>query len=160
VLEAATPLANGQWLRLGISGVLDGYYFDVSRSRPIGPATNEQVGAFEAAIAAVEAGIAALRPGATAGAVANAGLLKQESLGYPLKGVFSGLGHGIGLNQWEAPFLNDSDAREVGAPSVNATTLNENMTLALRVTIATEGKIVLFGDSFQVTAAGAKSFLG
>ena len=46
------------------------------------------------------------------------------------------------------------------APSVGATTLNENMTLALRVTIETEGKIVLYGDSFQVTAAGAKSLLG
>jgi Xaa-Pro aminopeptidase len=101
---SATPLADGQWLRLGISGVLEGYYFDVSRSRSIGPATKEQIGAFEAAIAAVEAGIGALRPGATAGEVASAGLRKQESLGYPLKGVFSGLGHGIGLG-WDSPWL-------------------------------------------------------
>ena len=71
-----------------------------------------------------------------------------------------GLGHGIGLNQWEAPFLNNSDASEVGASSVGATALNENMTLALRVTIETEGKIVLFGDSFQVTASGAKPLVG
>ena len=99
-----TPLANGQWLRLGISGVLDGYYFDVSRSRAIGPATKEQTDAFEAAIAAVEAGIAALRPGVTAGEVASAGLRKQESLGFPLEGVFSGLGHGLGLG-WDSPWL-------------------------------------------------------
>ena len=99
-----TPLANGQWLRLGISGVLDGYYFDVSRSRSIGPASRLQVDAFEAAIAAVEAGIAALRPGVTAGEVARAGLAKQESLGFTLKGVFSGLGHGIGLG-WDSPWL-------------------------------------------------------
>jgi len=99
-----TPLANGQWLRLGISGVLDGYYFDVSRSRSIGPPSNEQIGAFEAAIAAVEAGIGALHVGATAGEVASAGLSRQESLGYPLKGVFSGLGHGIGLG-WDSPWL-------------------------------------------------------
>jgi hypothetical protein len=71
-----------------------------------------------------------------------------------------GLANGIGLNQWEAPFLNRDDAAQVGAPSVGATMLNENMTLALRVTIETEEKIVLYGDSFQVTAAGAKSFLG
>jgi Xaa-Pro aminopeptidase len=71
-----------------------------------------------------------------------------------------GLANGIGLNQWEAPFLSESDAREVGASSVGATTLNEDMTLALRVTIETEGKIVLFGDSFQVTAGGARSLLG
>ena len=53
-----------------------------------------------------------------------------------------------------------SDAHEVGAATVGATMLNENMTLALRVTIESEGKIVLFGDSFQVTASGAKSLLG
>jgi hypothetical protein len=28
------------------------------------------------------------------------------------------------------------------------------------VTIETEGKIVLFGDSFQVTAGGAKTLVG
>ncbi len=99
-----TPLKEGQWLRLGISGVLDGYYFDVSRSRPIGRPTNRQIDAFEAAIATVEEGIAALEPGVAAGTVARAGLGKQEALGYPLKGVFSGLGHGIGLG-WDEPWL-------------------------------------------------------
>ena len=71
-----------------------------------------------------------------------------------------GIANGIGLNQWEAPFLNESDAREVGAASVGATTLNENMTLALRVTFETEGKLILYGDSFEVTASGARSLLG
>ena len=63
-----------------------------------------------------------------------------------------GLANGIGLNQWEAPFLNEDDARQVGATSVGASTLNANMTLALRVTFETEGKMILFGDSFEVTA--------
>ena len=71
-----------------------------------------------------------------------------------------GLANGIGLNQWEAPFLNESDAKEVGAATAGATTLSENMTLALRVTIGSEGKIVLYGDSFQVTPGGARSLVG
>ena len=71
-----------------------------------------------------------------------------------------GLANGIGLNQWEAPFLNEDDARQVGAFSVGATRLGENMTLALRATIATEGKIILYGDSFEVTAGGAKALVG
>jgi len=71
-----------------------------------------------------------------------------------------GIANGIGLNQWEAPFLSESDAREVGAASVGAATLNEGMTLALRVTFETEGKLILYGDSFEVTASGAKSLLG
>ena len=71
-----------------------------------------------------------------------------------------GLANGIGLNPWEAPFLNEDDARQVGAPSVGAATLAENMTVALRVTFASDGKLILFGDSFQVTAQGSRSLLG
>lgn len=67
-----------------------------------------------------------------------------------------GLANGIGLNQWEAPFLNENDAREVGAPSVGATVLGENMTLALRAAFESEGKMILYGDSFEIAAGGAK----
>ena len=70
-----------------------------------------------------------------------------------------GVANGIGLNQWEAPFLNESDAREVGSASVGATVLNEGMTLALRVTFETEGKLIIYGDSFEVIASGARSLL-
>jgi Xaa-Pro aminopeptidase len=68
-----------------------------------------------------------------------------------------GLGNGIGLNQWEAPFLSEDEARQVGSPSVGATVLNENMTLALRVAFETEGRLILFGDSYEVTPDGPKS---
>jgi Xaa-Pro aminopeptidase len=98
-----------------------------------------------------------LKPG---GAVAAIDEIARHELGefYGTASVY-GLANGIGLNQWEAPFLNEDDARQVGAPSVGATTLNENMTLALRVTFESEGKLVLFGDSFEVTANGARSLL-
>ena len=42
---------------------------------------------------------------------------------------------------------------------VGAATLAEDMTMAMRVAIESEGKIVLYGDSFQVTTSGAKSLL-
>ena len=98
-----------------------------------------------------------LKPG---GAVASIEEAARRHLGefYSTASVY-GLGHGIGLDQWEAPFLNESDAREVGATSASATTIKENMTLALCVTFQTEGKIVLYGDSFEVTATGARSLL-
>jgi Xaa-Pro aminopeptidase len=98
-----------------------------------------------------------LKPG---GAVAAVDEIARRELGefYGTASVY-GLANGIGLNQWEAPFLNEDDARQVGAASVGATTLNENMTLTLRVIFETEGKLVLFGDSFEVTASGAKSLL-
>ena len=68
-----------------------------------------------------------------------------------------GLANGIGLNQWEAPFLNENDAREVGAASAGATKLNEGMTMALRVVFEAQGKLIIYGDSFEVTASGARS---
>ena len=94
------------------------------------------------------------------GAVAAIDDVARRELGefYATASVY-GVANGIGLNQWEAPFLNEDDARQVGAPSMGATTLNENMTLALRLTFESEGKLVLFGDSFEVTASGARSLV-
>ncbi|HKY09232.1 MAG TPA: M24 family metallopeptidase [Candidatus Binatia bacterium] len=70
-----------------------------------------------------------------------------------------GLANGIGLNQWESPFLNEDDAREVGSPSVGATVLNEGMTLALRVALQVEGNMIIYGDSFEVAKSGASSLV-
>jgi Xaa-Pro aminopeptidase len=113
--------------------------------------------AYEKAREIVAQVAAHLKPGGTAASIEEAA---RRQLGefYSTASVY-GLGHGIGLDQWEEPFLKESDAREVGATSAGATTLNENMTLALRVTFQTEGKIVLYGDSFEVTATGARSLL-
>ena len=101
---------------------------------------------------------AELKPG---GAVAAIEETARRALGeFHATAAMYGLANGIGLNQWEAPFLNEDDARQVGATSVGATILKENMTLALRVTFESEGKVILFGDSFEVTESGAQSLLG
>jgi len=140
---ASQPLKEGQWLRLGISGVVDGYYFDVSRSKAIGPATNRQVELFEASIDCVEAGIAATRPGTTAAALAQAGLGRQEALGFSLKGVFSGLGHGIGLG-WDSPWLAPGDQ----------TVIQPNMVLNFERTIRQDGYLGDFEETVLVTEDG------
>jgi Xaa-Pro aminopeptidase len=114
-------------------------------------------GAYARAQAIVTAMAEQVNPRGTVTAIDEAA---RRELGefYATASVY-GMANGIGLNQWEAPFLNEDDARQVGAPSVGATTLNENMTLALRVTFETEGKLILFGDSFEITTSGAKSLL-
>lgn len=68
-----------------------------------------------------------------------------------------GLGNGIGLNQWEAPYLSEDESRQVESASVGAVSLQPAMTLALRVVLDTEGKRVIFGDTYQVTPDGPKS---
>jgi len=78
---------------------------------------------------------------------------------YPTAAVY-GLANGIGLNLWEAPFLDQDDAHQVGAFLVGSERFDENMTLALRVVIEAAGNIVISGDSFHLTTAGAHSLMG
>ncbi|HXV83303.1 MAG TPA: M24 family metallopeptidase [Candidatus Binatia bacterium] len=70
-----------------------------------------------------------------------------------------GLGNGIGLNQWEAPYLSEDEARQVGSASVGAVSLEPDMTLVLRVVLETEGKLVIFGNTYQVTPSEPRSLV-
>jgi Xaa-Pro aminopeptidase len=143
--SAKVPLERGDWLRLGISGVLGGYYFDVSRSRPIGRASNRQVDAFEAAISIVEEGISELRPGTSAGAVATAGLRKQQALGYQAGNTFDGLGHGIGLG-WDSPWLVPQETMK----------LVPGMVLNFEKTLLSDGYCGDFEETVLLTESGVE----
>jgi Xaa-Pro aminopeptidase len=138
-------LEAGQWFRIGLSGVVDGYYFDLSRSKAIGPPTNRQVELFEAAIEIVAAAIAEILPGASAEAVAAAGLARQAALGYPNDGVFTGLGHGVGLG-WDAPWLAPGDA----------TVIEPGMVLCIERTIRKDGYLGDFEETVVVTGTGCE----
>lgn len=113
--------------------------------------------AYQKAQEVVDQMAAQLQPGNAVAAI-DESARKQLGEFYATAALY-GVGNGIGLNQWEAPFLSDDEARQAGSPSADATALNENMALALRVTFETEGKLVLFGDSFEILANGARSLL-
>lgn len=136
-------LADGDWIRLGISGAVDGYVFDLARSKAVGPVTNRQVELFESAIASIEATLAAIRPGATAGDLGAAGLDKQKSMGFAVDGVFSAMGHGIGLG-WDDPWL----ARGVTTPIV------PSMVLSVERTIMQDGYLGDYEESVLITPDG------
>ncbi|MGE4247615.1 MAG: M24 family metallopeptidase, partial [Parvibaculaceae bacterium] len=97
----------------------------------------------ESAISCIEAGIGAIKPGATAGDLAKAGLGKQEELGFKLEGVFSALGHGIGLG-WDAPWLTVGDK----------TPIKPNMVLCLERTVTQDGYLGDFEETVLVTESG------
>ena len=101
---ASETLEDGEFLCAGLSGVLDGYYFDLARCRPVGRVSNAMIDCFESTIAVVEAGIAAAQPGVMGEQVMQAGAAKQAELGFPKSGNFQGFGHGIGLG-WDDPWL-------------------------------------------------------
>ncbi|MFV0475356.1 MAG: M24 family metallopeptidase [Pikeienuella sp.] len=138
-------LVEGDWFRLGVSGMVGGYVFDLSRARSIGRATNRQVDIFEAAISCVEAGIEAVRPGATAGSLAEAGLGRQRELGFPMDGVFSGMGHGVGLG-WDAPWLTPDEPTEI----------TPGMVLCFERTVRRGGLLGDFEETVLVTETGVE----
>jgi Xaa-Pro aminopeptidase len=136
-------LEKGDWIRLGISGAVDGYIFDLSRSKAIGVPTNRQVEFFESSIACIQATLDAIRPGATAGDLGQAGLGKQEAMGFAVDGVFSAMGHGIGLG-WDDPWL----ARGV------TTEIVPNMVLSIERTITQDGYLGDYEETVLVTTDG------
>jgi Xaa-Pro aminopeptidase len=138
-------IESGDWFRAGISGLVGGYIFDLSRSKAVGPATNRQIDLFEGAIACVEAGIEAIKPGATAGDLAVAGLGRQKALGFEIKGVFPGLGHGIGLG-WDAPWLTPNEP----------TKIVPGMVLCFERTIQQDGYLGDFEETVLVTENGTE----
>jgi Xaa-Pro aminopeptidase len=70
-----------------------------------------------------------------------------------------GLGNGIGLSLSEAPFLSEAEARAMGYSFDASMKFEENMTLALRLAFEADGKLILFGDTFQVRPGGPKSLI-
>lgn len=142
---APQRLESGQFFTAGISGALDGYYFDMARSTAVGPASNRQIDLFEAAIAAVEAGVAAVRPGVTAESVARAALERQQQMGFPLTSDFSGMGHGIGLG-WDDPWLAPGDT----------TVLQPGMVLCVERTVSQDGYVGDFEQTVLVTETGSE----
>lgn len=133
---AAEALDEGHFFAAGISGIVDGYYFDLARSRPVGRVPKAQIEVFESAVAVVGAGVAALKPGATADAVYLAGEETEAKLGFTVSSSFQGLGHGIGLG-WDDPWL---------APGV-ADTVKSGMVMCVEKWLMRDG----FGADFEET---------
>jgi Xaa-Pro aminopeptidase len=140
---ASETLQDGEFLCAGLSGVLDGYYFDLARCRPVGRVSNAMIDCFESTIAVVEAGIAAAQPGATGEQVMQAGSAKQAELGFPKSGNFQGFGHGIGLG-WDDPWL---------APGVTMT-LEPGMVICVEKWLMRDGYAGDYEDTILITPDG------
>jgi Xaa-Pro aminopeptidase len=140
-------LEDGDWFHCGISGAVDGYYFDHARSKPIGNPTAEQIRVFEGPMLAVQAAMAKIRPGVKASEVARAGREKLEELGFEFEGAFKGFGHGVGLG-WDSPWLIESDH----------TVLEKNMVLCVERSVRHMGYVGDFEETGVVTDDGFELF--
>jgi Xaa-Pro aminopeptidase len=144
--SAHEPLAAGDPVLFDFGAVVEGYCSDFGRTVPCGepPAGWEQ--AREAMLAAQEAGRAAAVPGALAREVNAACRAPIEAAGLG-EGFRHRMGHGIGLDVHERPFLSVEDD----------TPLEEGMTFTDEPSIVLDGRFgVRVEDVIVVRPGGAE----
>lgn len=109
------PIAAGELLKIDFGARWDGYHADCTRTFVLAADPEEwQAEIHGVVLAAQQAGIAALRPGVRGAAVDAVARRVIDDAGY---GEFfgHGLGHGVGLEIHEAPFLGSSSPNTVEA---------------------------------------------
>jgi Xaa-Pro aminopeptidase len=104
---ASRELRAGDLVTLDFGARYQGYHADMTRTVSLGPPAGWQREVYELVAAAQRAGRLALAPGALAGEVDDAARSVIEGAGHG--GHFRhGLGHGVGLEIHEEPFLGPS----------------------------------------------------
>ena len=131
----------------------DRYWVETGRTYVLSENAKLQ-GAYRRAQEIVAQMAAQLKPGESVSAIDQTARMHLGEF-YATASMY-GLGNGIGLSQWEPPFLSENEARQMGV-SGDPISLELGMTVALRVVFETQGKLILFGDSFQTTASGGRS---
>lgn len=105
---AHVPMPEGTSVMFDFGGVVDGYCSDFGRTVVAGEPTRELLAAYDVMLAAYEAGRAACRPGALAHEVNTAcrAPIEEAGLGPHFR---HRMGHGIGLDVHERPFISSED---------------------------------------------------
>jgi Xaa-Pro aminopeptidase len=145
---ARDPLSDGTPVLFDFGGVVDGYCSDFGRTIVAGEPPDGFVAAYEAMLAAFEAGRTACRPGALAREV-NAAcreLIEASGLGEHFR---HRMGHGIGLDVHERPFLSPEDE----------TPLEAGMTFTDEPSIVVHGSFGLRIENVVVCAEGGARVL-
>lgn len=143
----ASSFGSGCTLAFDFGLVVDGYCSDFGRTVYVGEPDGERLRMHRAVLEAQQAGVTALRPGVRAWEVDRAARRVLESYGWGH--LFRHrLGHGIGVDVHEAPFL---------APGEEAI-LEEGMTFTVEPSIITpDGHVIRVEDVVLVTPSGGES---
>ena len=145
---ARDPLPADTAVLFDFGGVVDGYCSDFGRTIVAGEPSPELLRAYDVMLAAAEAGRAALRPGALACEVNAAcrGPIEDAGLGEHFR---HRMGHGIGLDVHERPFLSPEDE----------TPLEAGMTFTDEPSIIVPGAFGLRIENVVVCADGGAQVL-
>jgi Xaa-Pro aminopeptidase len=108
------PLAAGDLVTMDFGARVGGYHADMTRTVAIGHSTGWQREIYDVVRDAQAKGVAALTPGAAASDVDAVARTVIEEAGFGDR-FGHGLGHGVGLQIHEAPFLGATSADKVDA---------------------------------------------
>jgi len=145
------PLKAGEFVLVDTGGKLHGYCSDITRTWPVGPISAAQKKAWNAVRDAHRAGLAAIKPGAPCGGADAAARRVMEAAGFgaDYQSFSHRLGHGIGLQIHERPYL----VRD------NALPLAPGMTMSNEPGIYIRGQLgIRLEDIVAVTDDGAEVF--
>lgn len=140
---ADRPLPDGTAVLFDFGGVVDGYCSDFGRTVVAGEPPSGFVEAYDVMLAAFEAGRAACRPGALAREVNAACRAPIEEAGLGERFLHR-MGHGIGLDVHERPFLSSEDE----------TPLEAGMTFTDEPSLVVPGSFAMRIENVVVCAEG------
>jgi Xaa-Pro dipeptidase len=133
-------LRPGDLVKLDFGALVDGYHSDMTRTLVLGPPADWQREIYELVARSQAAGRAALAPSADVVEVDDAARSVIEDAGFGEQ-FLHGLGHGVGLEIHEAPFLSRTGAGRLSAGM--AVTVEPGVYLAGRGGVRIEDTLVV-----------------
>jgi Xaa-Pro aminopeptidase len=131
----------GQLARIDITNHLSGYWSNAGRMAVIGNPTQEQETAYQDNLKLKSAAIEMLREGVSCADVFRTvkSVSEEEGISFVES---AGVGHGVGVSHFEAPFINES----------NQTLLQNNMVVALDIyTLGPIGELIHSKDIYKIS---------
>jgi Xaa-Pro aminopeptidase len=145
-------LRKGDPWNIDLGTMFGGYCCDIARSICLGRASRRHHQAYEHLVMAFEAAMESALPGEKASEVNRAA---EEVMSKHFEGDFSGIGHGVGLEVHEWPFIGYEYI--LNDPVYRDRELKENMVISVEPQVyLKEFGYIQFEDEFVVTESGGK----
>ena len=140
-------LVAGELVTLDFGALYKGYRSDMTRTVCLGPADAKQREIYQLVLKAHEASYSAMRPGAPCKDIDGVARQIITDAGYGDQ-FGHGLGHGIGLELWEEPFMN----------TTSTAVMSENMVITVEPGVYLPGwGGIRIEDTVLITANGCES---
>lgn len=140
-------LVSGELVTLDFGALYKGYRSDMTRTVCLGPADAKQREIYQLVLKAHKASYAAMRPGASCKDIDGIARQIITDAGYGDQ-FGHGLGHGIGLDLWEEPFMN----------TTSTAVMSENMVITVEPGVYLPGwGGIRIEDTVLITANGRES---